>query len=259
MRVLFTASAILLAGLATADTIAPNIGVEDAVTSGLNTPLRNADRTYQAYYSTSTFTGVTAPVTITGMQLRLAIGENWRPAGYVGSSWPDSAITFSDYTVILSKASAQLRSDGEFLSGTSAFSFGQDVATKTTVRTGALTLNANSFQADGGLTGAHSFGATINFSTNYVFHPGDDLVLTIGLNGYGSTSTPLQAFFASGDFANGVTDAISSTAGNNLNGAATGFSAPLFVQFQTQAVPEPAALAVLGLGVLAMLRGRRRA
>jgi hypothetical protein len=253
MKFTTTAIVALAASLSLAQ-ISPNIGTESATSSGLNTVMRNAARTYQAYYSTTAMSGVTSPVMITGMQFRLAIGENWRPAGYVGSSWPDQQITFSDYTVQLSQASAQLRTDGEYLSGTSAFSFGQG-AGLTTVRTGSLSINANSYNATGGTTGEHSWGPTINFSTPYLFNPGDDLVLTIGLNGY--TQTAAQAFFASGDFANGVTDAISSTSGNNVNGSASGFSSPMFVQFTTAPVPEPASMAVLGLGALALIRRRR--
>ena len=238
--------------LAKAD-VSPSIGVEDVVESGLNTPLRNAARTYQAYYGASTFAAVTEPTTFTGIQFRLAIGENWRPAGYVGASWPDAGINFSSFTITLAKATPQLITDGEFLSLSPTFA--SYMSSPVVVRTGSLSFGANSFAADGGAAGIHSWGQTISFSTSYTLNPGETLVMLINHSGYGAAGTPLQAFFASGAYQPGVTDAISSTA----SGTATvpnGFSSPLIVNFVT--VPEPALTSLVALGGLVLIAARRR-
>jgi hypothetical protein len=233
----------------------PELGTESTTSSGLNTPLRNAARTYQAYYAAPAFSTVTSSTVLTGVQFRLALGENWRPAGYVGSTWPDAALNFSDLTITLAKASAGLVSDGEYLSLTPTFA--SYMVSPTVVRTGSLTINPNTFTATGSLTVPNAWGPTIDFSTNYTFNPGDTLIVMISHTGYGAAGTPLQAFFASRGFQNGLADAISSTTGANQI-APNGFSSPLYMNFTTQVVPEPATFAALGIGAVALLRRRRK-
>ena len=232
-------------------TLVAPVGVESSAESGLNTAIRNAPRMYQEYMAASNFSSITQPVKITGMQLRLAIGENWRPPGYVGSTWPSQPLSFTSYTVTLAKPSAGLVSDGEYLSTAPNFSTYQ--VAPVTVRSGALNIPTAAFTADGGAAGVHSFGPTITFSTPYTYTPGDGLVLQINHEGY-SPAAELNAFFASRSFENGVTDAISSTASGSA-AAPNGFSSPYFVQFTYEPVPEPSTLGLLaGAGVLALRR-----
>jgi hypothetical protein len=169
--------------------------VEDALSSGLNTTVRNAARTYEEYFASSNFSSITQPVKITGMQFRLAVGENWRPVGYVGQAWPDVPISFGSYNVELSKPTAQLVADGEYLSISPTFASYQD-GNLTTVRSGALNIAANSFLADGATPALsiHSFGPVISFSTPYTYTPGNGLVMLIRHLGY--TGGALNAFFA---------------------------------------------------------------
>src|SRR5262245_46016136 len=85
--------------------------------TGLNTAFRNAPRTYMSYYTSSNFTTITTAVLITGMQLRLSATGNTT----IPSTWPSQNLSFTNYDVQISRASAQLNSDGEFLSSTQSF------------------------------------------------------------------------------------------------------------------------------------------
>lgn len=258
-KIFIPLAALALASFSSAQVL--SLGqTEDVASSGINTPLRNAPRAYQAYYSATNFSSVTTPTVLDGIAFRLAIGENWRPVGYTGSTWPDAPLNFSDFTIELSRASTAVNSDGEFISLTPTFAANRDASSVVQVRTGALSIPTAAFSADGGATGVHSFSAYIPFSSTYTLDPGEELVVSIRHTGYGATGTPLQAFFASGEYENGVADAVSSTSqGTTFAAAPNGFSSPLFVQFrQAQAVPEPATMAALGLGAAALLRRRRR-
>lgn len=224
---------------------------ENPLSSGLNTAIRTGPRQHQSYYHPSQLPSVTSPQTLVGLQLRLAIGENWRPATYVGSSWPDAPITFSNFEIILATGSAAVNAAGEFPSSTA--SFASNMSGATTVRSGSLTIPAGAFPADGGATGVHSWGFLFNFTTSYTINPGQSLVVYIRHSGYGAVGTPLNAFFASGQYAPNSRDAVANTASGTSPNAA-GFSDPYFYNF---VVPTPGAAAVLGLGGLVAMRRRR--
>lgn len=216
---------------------------------GLNTGLRNAPRTYMAYYSAVNFDTLSGPVMITGMQLRIsAFGNETLPA-----TWPSQDLTFTNFDVQLSQASAQLDSDGEFLSSAVTFASQQAAGTAVSVRSGSLTIQTGSFQNSGS---ENSFGAMISFSTPYLYTPGQSLLLYITHTGY-NPSTEGQAFFASTTFQNGVSDAISSTVGYQA-ASASGFSSPYIVQFTTAPVPEPSTMLMLAGGIAGLLAMNRR-
>lgn len=228
--------------------------VEATTSSGVNTAIRASPRAYQGYFAANQFTSIITPQTITGIQLRLAIGENWRPAGFAGSAWPDAPISLSSYEIVLAKASPTLITDGEYLSLTPNFS--SYLVDPVTVRTGPLSIAAGAFPADGGAAGIHSWGPIFSFSTPYTFNPGDSLIVQIRHTGYGTTGTPLNAFFASNSFSNGSFDAISSTTGANA-AAPSGFSSPYFFNFQTAPIPEPSAASLLAAPALLLLTRKR--
>lgn len=236
--------------LANAATVAVPAIPEDDLISGLNTPLRSAGRTYQGYIDRTELGSVSGTVNITGMQFRLAISDN---NGVVGN-WPSQPINFSQYDVQLSRGSAAVQADREFLSSAVPFANNMDAGRLTTVRSGAMAIPAGSFPQDGGL-GVHSFGFNINFTTPYTYNAGEELVYLIRLAGY-TPSTEPQAFFASDDYAPASVDAVSSTAGATAT-TPSGFSSPMYVQFTYSAVPEPATLSCLAGAALLMIRRRQ--
>ena len=73
----------------------------------------------------------------------------------------------------------------------------------------------------------------------------------------GYTGGALDAFYSTRAFQNGVTDAISSTAGADA-ASPSGFSDPVFIQFTYQPVPEPGVLSLTGLTAMTLLRRTRR-
>lgn len=232
-------------------TVVPT-GVESSAESGVSTVFRQAQRSYQEYIAASNLSSIAESVNITGMQFRLAIGENWRPsAAYVGQSWPNAPISFANFDVRLGTPSNQMVSDGEYLSSTSVYA--NFISDATTVRSGALSIAAGDFQADGGAQGVHSWGPLINFSTPYQFNPGEGLMVQVNHTGYGNSVE--QAFFGTRDYENGVTDAVSnsSTTGYTAT-AANGFSSPYFIQFTYSGIPEPTTLGALAVVSVLVLR-----
>lgn len=243
-NVVFASAALLaIAGSASAQLV-PS-GVTEA--SGLNTILRNAPRSYQAYYNQSNFSTVTSPTTLTGLQFRLFALPTQNGVG-AAASWPPSNQTFANYTIVLGQPSAAINTDGEIVSTTT--SFAANMQNAVTVFSGPLTITAGSFLNDGTATSPASWGMTINFSTPYTYNPGDGLMLYIAHSGY--TGGAIQPFFAVGNFANGVADAVSNTSSGTAANP-NGFSNPLVVQF----IPTPGAMAMLGLGGLVAARRRR--
>ncbi len=202
-----------------------------AETSGINTPLRDAARVYQAYYHQSQLTGITAPTQVTGIRFRI-IAASLDASG--ATNFPTADITFSQYDVQLSRASTGLRAAGEILSSTTPFADNQDTATTVTTRSGALTLTANSFIGNPASTPAapNTFGATIAFTSPYTINPGEELVITIRHSGApgGAGSAGNIKFFAAASFGANIADAVSATTGGAGATTPTGFSSPLLTE-----------------------------
>lgn len=218
-------------------------------TTGLNTGIRNAPRTYMALYMSPNFASLTSPTLITGMQLRISADGN----ATLPATWPSQDLSFANFDVQLSQPSASLVADGEFLSSAVTFASQQEAGTVVTVRSGALTLPTASFQNSGA---ENAFGAMISFSTPYLYTPGQGLLLYITHTGYTPAAEP-QPFFAAADYTPGITDAISSTAGYQA-ASASGFSSPYVVQFSLAAVPEPSTALSMAAGAMLLLALARR-
>lgn len=218
-------------------------------TGGTSTAFRSLPRTYMALYTSVNFTALTGPTLLTGLQLRIsASGNETLPA-----TWPSQTLSFASFDIQLSQASASLLADGEFLSSAVTFASQQAAGTVKTVRSGNLAIPTASFENTGS---ENAFGLLINFSTPYLYTPGQSLLLYLTHTGYTPSGEP-QPFFASTDYENGTTDAISSTVGYQA-ATASGFSSPYIVQFTTAAVPEPGSMLMLAAGVAGLLALNRR-
>lgn len=194
-------------------------------TGGLNTLLRDAARTYQVYYHPSQMAGITVPVQIVGMRFRQIAAS----LGSATSTWPTSALTFAQYDVQLSRASAAINADGEIASTATSFAANQNAATVVTTRSGALTVPVNAYVANPASTPSapNPFGPTIPFTTPYTYTPGQELMVTIRHSGAvgGASST----FFSTASFANSVADAVSSTVGASATNP-NGFTSPVVIE-----------------------------
>lgn len=219
---------------------------------GLTTALRAVPRTYQAFYSPSQFTSITTTQSITGLQFRLAADSSGVDPG---SFWPTRDLTFSDYTIKLSTASPSLEAAGVYTSSTATFSSGQG-ASLITVRSGGLLVPEGAFSASETAGAINNFGFTIDFDTPYLYQPGESIVLTLSMSGY-TPSDESQPFFAAAVSTANQSSAISSISGANA-ATATGFAAPLIVNFVSIPVPEPGAPALLAAALTGMVLNRRR-
>ena len=243
--VLGLTTACALAGASHAATlVVPNT----PETSGVNTALRNAPRTYMALYTNINFATLSTPMLITGIQFRISeLGNTAVPP-----TWPSQPISFTNFDIKLSQASAALLSDGQFLNPVTNFA-SQQAGTVTTVRWGGLTIAPGSYTNTGA---TNAFGTAITFTTPYLYSPGQSLLLYLTHTGY-LPGSEVQPFFATANFQSGATDAIASTAGYQA-ASSSGFSTPYIVQFTLAPVPEPGTALSLSLGLLALLASVRR-
>jgi len=232
-------------------------------TGGVSTVFRQLPRAYQSViFPTQLGAFGAAPVTITGIQFRLAAGATNGIVPVTDTSFPVTAITFANFGLQLSEGSAAVVTDGEILSSATTFAANQ-AGTITTVRSGPLTIDPASFPNNPAATpGApNAFGPVISFTTPYVYTPGTTLAYSLTHSGYGVSVA--QPFFATASFANGVADAVSSTAatitGNlsDFTQAPNAFTLPYIVQFVFEPIPEPTTLALLAATGAFAIRRRR--
>lgn len=243
--------AIAPAGAATFVTPTQFDGVE--ADGSFTTPVRALARAGQAFLDSSVMPAFTEPVYLTGISYR-ADGPSALPPGTDGTpfagAWPRVDIDWTRYDIALAVPSV---GDANSLSTTFANNIGSNF---TQVRSGGLVIPAGSFTfGPENSAGPNPFIPTIEFTTPYLYTPGQDLLIENRHNGYGteenvqlnvdydlSTSNPLFGSIV-------ATSGVDATSGSRFGG--------VVYQFTYQPVPEPAGLTLLGLASLTMRRRRR--
>jgi hypothetical protein len=231
--------------------------------SGQATIINPLSRDYLCYIDESVYQGqISEPVLITGMQIRLAIGTNWRvqtPASYTANTWPNVDFTMPSFRVTLGRAVPAIAAVGAFrdpVTGNLIYGPMNDYyENRVEVRSGPLTILRDSFVADGGATGVHSWGPTISFHTPYLYSPGETLVFRVQHYGIPTADQIVPAQFASRYDA---WHAFSAIGGFNADADFPQFfyGSVHYVRWVTSPVPEPTA--VLPLATLGLLLRRRR-
>lgn len=234
---------------------------EIAPISGMASILNPSPRSYMSYLDEQLYQSqLSGPVLIVGMQIRLAMGTNWRlntPASYTANTWPNVDVEMPEFRVTLGRAVPLIADLGWFRTSSGGWLLGPfDAYYENTVevRSGPLTIPANSFVASGGATGVHAWGPTFTFDRPYVYHPGETLVYRVSHEGVSNSAAVVPALFASRFAARNFTD------GMVANSATAEMPSSLanvhYVRWITAPIPEPAAL---GLFVPALwLLARRR-
>jgi PEP-CTERM motif len=235
-----SALAVLTVSANAVDVVAANLYANTPFSpaSGLNTVIRDTGqaRTAQLLINQNQLGGMTAGSIITGMAFRLWNGAT---STYTGATW-------TSYDIRIGESVAPNLATTTFASNF--------VGGNTLVQTGALTMSGFT----SGNTGAtpNAWQNTIAFTTPHVYTGGH---LLIEIRHTGSNITNPANTFAEAVTTAGIgygTDYRSFTATGNT--ATTGAQASFtMTKLSYTAVPEPATMAALGLGVAALLRRRR--
>lgn len=242
MKATLIVGALAVVAGAFADGIVPNaFAATEAPSSFSLTSTATAGRTYQMTIAASQLTGMINH-NISGLTFRLN--------NAVTAPWPSVATSFSSWDIYMGAGVAPSAMSNTFASN---FTSGP-----TQVRSGALTFNPGDFSIGGSGTTPNAFGPTINFTSNYLY-TGGDLALEMRFSAQsGATNQPAFDGVAAADPGNGWGTSFAGRWTANSAGTTGGNANFLVTKFTSTAVPEPATMAVLGLGAAALLRRRRK-
>lgn len=242
MRFLVTCGFLACVGVATAaDVVVANqyATTPFSPANGLNTFIRDvgAPRTGQIIMNSNQLGGIQVGDSITGISFRL---YNGAVSTYTGASW-------TSYDIRVGQSVAPNAATTTF-----ATNF---VGSTTLVQTGALTMSGYTSGASGAT--ANAWGNVINFSTPYIYTGGH---LAIEIRHTGSNITNPANSFLEAVANTGIGYGTDYTSFTGTGEAATVGAAAAFTMTRISyaPVPEPATLAALGLGSLALIRKRRK-
>jgi len=242
MRKFYILGLMAVAGSASAfDIVVANqyAAVPYAPAAGLNTFIRDTGnpRTGQLLLSSAQLAGVNPGDTITGMAFRL---WNGLTSTYTGATW-------ASYTINIGPGVDPALGSTTFASNFSGAA--------TTVQSGPLTMTGFT----SGNTGStpNNWNDTIVFATPYVY-TGGHLTIEIRHGGSGivnPANTFLEAVATTGIGYGTEYRSFTATGETATVGAQATFT---MARLTVAPVPEPATMAILGLGAAALLRRRRK-
>ncbi len=220
-------------GLASAQYVVPGGYADSPGNGSFIGPLANGPRTYQMLIHADMLAG------LVGQELN---GLSFRNGSGATSDWPPSDINYADYDIYLSGSVNPADRSLNFASNV--------VGTQTQVRSGSLTIAAGDYASGGS---PNSFGSYIGF--NGWVYEGGNLLIEIRHSGSGATSRAVDAVTASSGPGSGY--GVQFSAAWQSGYAATDGIQGNFAIVQLRAVPAPAGMAVMGLGLLGAARRRR--
>lgn len=242
MRTAFLICALAIVTGAYADGVVPNaFAATEAPSTFSLTSTSTAGRTYQYTIAASQLTGFVGQ-NLTGMTWRLGNGAT--------AAWPGVVTSFTQWDIRIGAGVAP-----SAMSSTFANNF---TGGNTLVRSGALAFGAGSFTSGASGTTPNAFGPVVGFSTNYLYSGGDLCVEMRFSAQSGATNQPAFDAVAATDTANGWGTLFAGRWTSSSAGTTGGNANLLVTNFTSTAVPEPATMAVLGLGAAALLRRRRK-
>jgi hypothetical protein len=238
MRGYLTALAIAGAGLAGAQVVVPNFrAASDGNSNFFLFVASPTTRTYQMTIAASQLTGL-VNTNLSGVQFRMDSAAT--------AAWPPVGGTMSQFDIFLGKGVSPTAQSTTFASNF--------VGAPTQVRSGSLTFNAGSFTVGGS---PNAWGPTIGFTNNFLY-TGGNLTIEYRFSGMPTGTVQPSLDACSADTGQG-TDYVAQFAASNTATVSLGLNGRAVVtRFTGAAVPEPATMAALGLGVAALLRRRRK-